>query len=100
MKKLLMTVVCMGLLTVFVMVAASQSNQVTICHAPPGNPQNAHTITVGAKAAEAHLANHSGDHFGPCEVGPSNRSGVVFALLATTFAAAMLLYRRKKGYQM
>jgi hypothetical protein len=37
---------------------------VTLCHVPPGNPANAHTITVGAPAANAHL-NH-GDTLGPC----------------------------------
>ena len=40
------------------------SNKVTLCHAPPGRPLNAHTITVGAPAAQAHLAH--GDTVGPC----------------------------------
>ncbi len=39
-------------------------HQVTICHFPPGNPANAHTIRVGAPAVRAHLAH--GDHLGPC----------------------------------
>src|SRR6476659_8001022 len=38
--------------------------KVTICHIPPGNPNNAHTITVGASAVPAHLAH--GDTLGPC----------------------------------
>ena len=41
--------------------------KVTICHIPPGNPANAHTITVGAPAVPAHVANH-GDSIGPCPV--------------------------------
>jgi len=40
--------------------------KVTICHVPPGNPENAHDITIGASAVPAHLANHEGDHVGPC----------------------------------
>ena len=40
--------------------------KVTICHVPPGNPANAHTITIGAPAVPAHLANHPGDAIGPC----------------------------------
>ena len=40
--------------------------KVTICHVPPGNPDNAHTITVGAPAVPAHLAH--GDSLGTCEV--------------------------------
>jgi hypothetical protein len=38
--------------------------KVTLCHVPPGNPGNAHTITVGAPAVAAHLAH--GDTLGPC----------------------------------
>ncbi|MDY7092079.1 MAG: hypothetical protein SX243_03820 [Acidobacteriota bacterium] len=37
----------------------------TICHFPPGNPANFHTITVGDKAVDAHVANH-GDLVGSC----------------------------------
>lgn len=38
---------------------------VEVCHRPPGNPDNAHTITVGAPAVKAHLAH--GDYEGACE---------------------------------
>lgn len=38
--------------------------KVTICHVPPGNPDNAHTIRVGAPAVDAHLAH--GDTLGAC----------------------------------
>lgn len=44
--------------------AADGSGKVTLCHVPPGNPANAHTITVGAPAVKAHLAH--GDVLGPC----------------------------------
>lgn len=40
------------------------SQWVTLCHLPPGNPANAHTIKVGASAVPAHLAH--GDTLGPC----------------------------------
>jgi hypothetical protein len=40
-------------------------NKVTICHIPPGNPDNRHTITVGESAVAAHIQNH-GDTLGPC----------------------------------
>ncbi|PYQ02265.1 MAG: hypothetical protein DMF82_16565 [Acidobacteria bacterium] len=46
--------------------AQAAQPKVTICHVPPGNPDNAHTITIGAPAVPAHLANHDGDAVGPC----------------------------------
>jgi glucose/arabinose dehydrogenase len=38
---------------------------IEICHRPPGNPENARTITVGASAVPAHLSH--GDSLGACE---------------------------------
>ncbi|MFY9824868.1 MAG: calcium-binding EGF-like domain-containing protein [Thermoanaerobaculia bacterium] len=38
--------------------------KVTICHVPPGNPDNAHTISVSPNAVPAHLAH--GDYLGEC----------------------------------
>jgi len=38
---------------------------ITICHIPPGNPANAHEITVDLSAIPAHLAH--GDNLGSCE---------------------------------
>jgi len=43
----------------------TNSEKVTICHIPPGNPGNAHTITVGSPAVRAHLAH--GDIEGSCD---------------------------------
>ena len=40
--------------------------KIIICHCPPGNPGNCHTIRVNESAVPAHLANHPGDHLGPC----------------------------------
>lgn len=45
-------------------VAVSNANKVVICHIPPGNPENAHTIVVSENALPAHLAH--GDTEGPC----------------------------------
>lgn len=39
--------------------------KITICHAPPGNPANAHTIRIGEPALAAHLAH--GDTIGACD---------------------------------
>ena len=40
------------------------NEKVVICHAPPGNPDNRHTITVGFPAVQAHLDH--GDTLGSC----------------------------------
>lgn len=45
--------------------------KVVICHIPPGNPGNAHTISVSPNAVPAHLAH--GDTLGPCPNGPRSR---------------------------
>jgi hypothetical protein len=43
--------------------------KVTICHHPPGNPENRHEITVGEPAVAGHIAEH-GDDIGPCQPTP------------------------------
>ncbi len=53
-------------LVVSAAVSVSAASKVTICHIPPGNPGNAHTIAVGEPAVAAHVANH-GDTLGACE---------------------------------
>ena len=49
-----------------------RSGKETICHIPPGNPANAHTITVGAPAVTAHLAH--GDVDESCETADLDRT--------------------------
>lgn len=44
--------------------AAAPPAKVQICHIPPGNPANFHTITISEKALSAHLAH--GDVAGSC----------------------------------
>ena len=55
--------------------ASGSAHKVVICHYPPGNPANAHTLTVGAPAVDAHLRNHPGDHVGPCGAGEGHCGG-------------------------
>jgi hypothetical protein len=42
----------------------ADTKKATVCHVPPGNPANEHTICVGTAAVDAHLAH--GDHLGSC----------------------------------
>lgn len=46
---------------------ADSDGKVDICHIPPGNPDNAHTINVSVHAVPAHLAH--GDTLGECGSG-------------------------------
>ena len=54
-----------GLRTVGSLSDTAGTPKVVVCHIPPGNPANAHTITVGAPAVRAHLAH--GDTLGACK---------------------------------
>ena len=47
--------------------AAAGTEKVAVCHIPPGNPANAHTIVVGAPAVAAHLRH--GDRLEACDAG-------------------------------
>jgi hypothetical protein len=40
--------------------------KITICHVPPGNPANAHTLVVGGPAWNGHR-HHRGDYLGACQ---------------------------------
>ena len=44
--------------------SAVRAGKVDVCHIPPGNPANAHTINVSENAVKAHLAH--GDTLGAC----------------------------------
>lgn len=55
---------CTALVAVLALGAPAWAAKVSICHVPPGNPDNSHTISVGENAVQAHL-NH-GDFLGEC----------------------------------
>jgi hypothetical protein len=42
-----------------------KSKKVTLCHIPPGNPDNAHTISASESSVNTHLEH--GDYLGSCE---------------------------------
>ncbi len=45
-------------------------NKVLVCHIPPGNPANAHTICISENGVPAHLAH--GCHLGDCHTAPDS----------------------------
>ena len=53
----------------------ADTKKTTVCHIPPGNPANAHTICVGNAAVPAHLDH--GDFLGTCSCtgGPDAGTG-------------------------
>ncbi|MBC7977679.1 MAG: hypothetical protein H7138_22100 [Myxococcales bacterium] len=57
---------------------AGTTKKTTICHVPPGNPANVHTLCVGNSAVRAHVDNH-GDLLGACVSEPPCDGGDVNA---------------------
>ena len=51
----------------------ADTSKTTVCHIPPGNPANAHTICVGNAAVPAHLDH--GDFIGTCVCDGGGGSG-------------------------
>ena len=62
-------------------ICGNNDNKALLCHVPPGNPANAHTLCISPKAVADHLENHEGDHCGPCDDG-----GLAFGLTFTHLA--------------
>ena len=58
-------------------------DQMVICHVPPGNPDNEHTITVGEPAIDAHVDNH-GDVLGPCDADTTTTTSTSTTSTSTT----------------
>jgi hypothetical protein len=56
---------CIGFAAFFAPVVLAASSQVDVCHIPPGNPDNVHTITISESALGTHLDH--GDHVGACK---------------------------------
>jgi hypothetical protein len=69
MKRKMMLAILLAILAVLGTAAAFADSQckVDICHIPPGNPDNAHTINVSVNAIPAHLEH--GDTLGECGSG-------------------------------
>lgn len=56
--------ICTLLFALLVLAAPGWAAKVQVCHVPPGNPSNFHTITISDNALPAHLGH--GDLAGPC----------------------------------
>lgn len=71
MKRSIATILMLAALAFPALAVAGADHKVTICHVPPGNPENAHAITIDEHALKAHLGEndeglHGGDSYGPC----------------------------------
>jgi len=65
-RKALFFILCyIGIAGFYVPGAIAGEAKVDVCHIPPGNPDNAHTITISENAVSAHLDH--GDHLGACK---------------------------------
>jgi len=61
---LVLLLVGIGTFAIMPGIVLAGSSKVLVCHIPPGNPDNFHTIKIGEKALDAHLAH--GDLAGAC----------------------------------
>ena len=65
---LVLPALILGAFAVSTVVAGGNAGKVTICHFPPGNPENFQEITVDWSAVPAHVSEH-GDIVGGCNQG-------------------------------
>ena len=65
-------------------VPGSNGKKVYVCHVPPGNAGNAHTLSISVNAVPAHLGNHAGDRLGSCEQPPCSSGYVENAITQTS----------------
>jgi hypothetical protein len=64
-KTTLFAYCCIGIVGLYLPGAIAQEAKVEVCHIPPGNPENIHTISINEDALDTHLEH--GDHVGACE---------------------------------
>ncbi len=64
MKKSHLVTLFVAVLAIVFGAASAQAAKVEVCHIPPGNPENWHTISVSTNAEQAHLKH--GDLAGSC----------------------------------
>ena len=69
----------------FVNVNNGNSNKITICHIPPGNPDNCHEISVSMNALQAHL-----DH-GDALVCHDPNEIEIYTVIATAAAVSLIV---------
>jgi hypothetical protein len=62
--KLLLVVSVIGIQIAAFAFTPDNGEKITVCHIPPGDPENMHEIEISAKALDAHLAH--GDRVGSC----------------------------------
>lgn len=67
MKKVYVSkgIIFLILLLAIIFVATAYAAKVTVCHIPPGDPENYHDITISETALQAHLDH--GDYEGTCQ---------------------------------
>lgn len=63
--KLLLVITVIGIQVAAFAFTPDNSEKITVCHIPPGNPENMHEIDVSVNALDAHLEH--GDKVGQCQ---------------------------------
>jgi len=66
---------CIGFAVFYIPGTMAQAPKVDVCHIPPGNPDNVHTISISENAVAVHMDH--GDSLGRCEPQQTDESGAV-----------------------
>jgi hypothetical protein len=77
----------LALVALLALPAAALAGKQTICHIPPGNPDNAHSITVAQAAVAAHLAH--GDSLDECPESTTGGGGGVPAMAGSSVSVSI-----------
>lgn len=96
MKKLNFTLIAVKITAFVVMVflngmVLAQDGKITICHCPPGNPNNCHSITISVNAWYAHFEHHD-DYIGPCVDNPDRKLVEVTVAPNPSYAQTTITY--------
>ena len=65
MKKSIFILSILSIVVFTSLATKPEGEKIIICHVPPGNPENAHSIEISVAALQTHL-NH-GDSIGDCQ---------------------------------
>jgi hypothetical protein len=93
-KNFTLNAIKIAILMVMILINGSiwaQDGKITICHCPPGNPGNCHSITISVNAWQAHFTHHD-DYIGACTDNPNRKLVEVTAYPNPSYGQTTVTY--------